>query len=93
MNKKELTNYIAAKSGFSKKDSEKALKIVLDGFKHALKSTGSVRLVGFGSFTAKKREASTGRNPRTGEAIKIPSSIQVRFRPGEDLKKGVNSKK
>jgi DNA-binding protein HU-beta len=56
----------------------------------ALKKEEEVRLVGFGSFATAKRKASTGRNPRTGEEIKIPESNSVRFKAGKALKDSVN---
>ena len=67
-----------------------AVDAVFDSIKGALASGGEVRLVGFGTFSVSKRAAREGRNPRTGETIKIAASKQVKFKPGKDLADGVN---
>ena len=71
MNKTELVASIAEKTGLSKKDSEKALAAAVETVTEALKAGNKVQLVGFGTFETKTRPARTGRNPRTGETIKI----------------------
>ena len=90
MNKTELIDAIAAKSGLSKKDSEAALKATLDSIVEAVKKDDKVVLVGFGTFAAKKREAREGRNPATGETIKIKASKAPAFKAGKSFKDSIN---
>lgn len=90
MNKNDLIATVAQSTGMSKSDAAKAVDGVLDSITDSLKSGGEVRLVGFGTFSVAKRAASQGRNPRTGEAIKIPASIQPKFKAGKGLKVAVN---
>ena len=63
---------------------------MFDSITNSLKSGTEVRLVGFGTFTVSKRAATTGRNPRTGEEIKIPASKQAKFKAGKGLKDAIN---
>ena len=72
VNKNELVDAVAAATGLTKADAEKAVEAVFDAIADALKKGLEVRLVGFGTFSVTKRAASEGRNPRTGEKIKIP---------------------
>ena len=90
MNKNDLVSSVAESAGLSKADAGKAVDAVFDSIKAALSGGGEVRLVGFGTFAVSKRAAREGRNPRTGETIKIPASKQVKFKPGKDLSDGVN---
>ena len=90
MNKNDLIAQVAEVAGLSKADSTKAVEAVFDSISGALKGEDEVRLVGFGTFAVSKRAASEGRNPRTGEKIKIPASKQVKFKPGKGLKDTVN---
>jgi DNA-binding protein HU-beta len=90
VNKNELVAVVAAKAGLSKADAGKAVEAVFDGIEAALKKSGEFRNVGFGTFHVVKRAASIGRNPRTGEQIKIPASKQVKFKAGAGLKASVN---
>ena len=90
MNKNDLIAAVASDTGLSKADATKAVDGVLDAITGTLKKGGEVRLVGFGTFSVAKRAASTGRNPRTGEAIKIPASKQPKFKAGKGLKDAVN---
>lgn len=90
MNKNELVASIAKKTGLSKTDSVKALDAVVESVTGSLKKGNEVRLVGFGTFSVSKRAATTGRNPRTGEPIKIPASKQPKFKAGKGLKDAVN---
>ncbi len=89
MNKNELIDAIAAASGLSKAEAEKALEAVFNSISDALKKGLEVRLVGFGTFSVSKRAASEGRNPRTGEKIQIPASKLPKFRAGKGLKDAV----
>ena len=90
MNKNELVAAVAKKANASKA----AVSDVLDAFfgvsTAELKKGGDIRVVGWGTFAVTKRAATEGRNPRTGETIKIPASKQVKFRPGKALKDAVN---
>jgi DNA-binding protein HU-beta len=91
MNKSELIAEIANITGFTKTDSAKAVDAFTQAVQDALTSADEVRLVGFGTFTVVKRQATEGRNPRTGAPIKIPASNQPKFKPGKELKEAVNS--
>lgn len=90
MNKQELIGAVADASGLSKSDASKAVEGVFDAVTSALKKGDEVRLVGFGTFSVSKRKASTGRNPRTGEAMTIKASTQPKFKAGKGLKDAVN---
>ena len=90
MNKQELIGSVAEVTGLSRSDSIKAVESVFDIIGEALKKGDEVRLVGFGTFTVTRRKASTGRNPRTGEPMKIKASSQPKFKPGKGLKDSVN---
>ena len=90
MNKNDLVATVASSTGLSKSDAAKAVEGVFDAISAALKKGEEVRLVGFGTFSVAKRAASTGRNPRTGESIKIPASKQPKFKAGKGLKDSVN---
>jgi len=89
MNKAELINAVAEKAALSKKDSEAAVSAALEAISAALAEGEEVRLVGFGSFEVKKREARMGRNPKTKEAIQIPASKVPAFKAGKALKDAV----
>lgn len=86
MNKSELINAVAEKAALSKKDSEAAVTAALDAITAALADGDEVRLVGFGTFEVKKREARIGRNPKTKEEIQIPATKVPAFKPGKALK-------
>ena len=85
MNKNELVNSIARDSGLTKADSERALDSVLRGIRSGVKSE-SVQLVGFGTFRNSDRKARNGRNPRTGETIKIPARTVMTFKASKNPK-------
>ena len=89
MNKSELINAVAEKAALSKKDSEAAVTAALDAISAALADGDEVRLVGFGTFEVKKREARMGRNPKTKEPIPIAASKVPAFKPGKALKDAV----
>ena len=90
MNKADLIEHIAKEADISKAAATRALEAVIDGIKTTLKKNGSVSIVGFGTFAVSKRQARTGRNPRTGAAIKIKSAKVPKFRPGKGLKDALN---
>jgi DNA-binding protein HU-beta len=90
MNKNDLVAEVADATGLTKADAAKAVDAVLDSITNSLKKGDEVRLVGFGTFTVSTRAASEGRNPRTGEAIKIPASKRPKFSAGKALKDAVN---
>ena len=85
MNKAELVSKIADDSGLSKTQSNAALDSFVDAVTKALKSGDKVMLVGFGTFSVSKRSARTGRNPKTGVAIKIKAKKVARFKVGKEL--------
>ena len=90
MNKNELIGAVTDASGLTRTDASKAVDGVFDAVTGALKKGDEVRLVGFGTFSVAKRKASTGRNPRTGEAMQIKASAQPKFKAGKGLKDAVN---
>ncbi|HGJ5862590.1 HU family DNA-binding protein [Arsenophonus nasoniae] len=89
MNKTELINQIAEKAGLTKKDSEKALNALIETVTEALKAGDEVQLVGFGNFQVKQRAARNGRNPKTGETLKIAAANVPSFKAGKTLKEAV----
>ena len=90
MNKSELVEAVAKASKLSKSDAQDAVEAVIGSVTKALKKGDTVALVGFGTFSVKKRAARTGRNPRTGETIKIKASKIPSFKAGKGLKDAVN---
>ena len=90
MNKSEFVNAIAEETGFSKADAVRAADAFVDVVTNTLKAGDSISLVGFGTFSIKRREARTGRNPRTGDPIKIAASNIPGFKAGKALKDAVN---
>ena len=74
----------------SKADATKAVDSIFDNITSSLQGGNEVRLVGFGTFSAAQRKATTGRNPRTGETIYIPARKQPKFKAGKALKEAVN---
>ncbi len=90
MNKQDLVAQVATKADLSKQKAASAVDAIIDTIKGSLKKGDDVRLVGFGTFSVANRAATTGRNPRTGEPIKIPASKQPKFKAGKDLKEAVN---
>jgi len=90
MNKNDLISQVADDAGLSKADATKAVDAVFDSIAGVLGKGGEVRLVRFGTFSVAHRKATTGRNPRTGEAIQIAASKQPKFKAGKGLKDAVN---
>ena len=91
MNKNELITAMAAKTSFSKKDTEKLLKAFEEVVTEELVKGGKVQLVGFGTFDVAERAAREGRNPQTGKTMPIPASKAPRFKIGKALKDAVNA--
>ena len=92
MNKTELIAAVAERTELSKKDAEKALKAFTDVVAEELKKGEKVQLVGFGTFEVSERAAREGRNPQTGETMKIEASRTPKFKAGKALKDIVNEK-
>jgi DNA-binding protein HU-beta len=90
MNKSELIDAVAAAADLSKADSGRAVDAFVEVVKKALKKNDTVTMVGFGTFQVRKRAARTGRNPRTGDTIKIKASKVPGFKAGKGLKDAVN---
>ena len=91
MNKTELIAAVAEKAELSKKDAEKAVKAFTDAVSEELVKGGKVQLVGFGTFEVSERAAREGRNPQTGETMKIEASKAPKFKAGKALKDMVNA--
>ena len=90
MTKLEFIEAIAAKSGLTKADSARAVEAFQSVVTETLKKGDKVTLTGFGVFSVSKRDARNGRNPRTGEVVKIAASKSVKFKTGSKLKDAVN---
>ena len=90
MTKAELVEFMAEKADLTKADAGRALEAVMEGVTKGLKEDGKVTLVGFGTFTAKKRDAREGRNPQTGETVKIAARVVPGFKAGSKLKDALN---
>ncbi|HPV02120.1 MAG TPA: HU family DNA-binding protein [Clostridiales bacterium] len=92
MNKTDLINSIASKSGLNKKNSEAALNAFISSVEEALVKGDKVVLVGFGTFEVRERAARKGRNPQTKKEVQIPASKAPVFKAGKVLKEKVNKK-
>ena len=90
MNKTDLVNVVAAEAGLSKKDSEAAVNATLAAIANALKDGDKVQLIGFGTFEVKATAAREGRNPKTGETIKIAATKKPAFSASKVLKDEIN---
>ncbi|MEM1216579.1 MAG: HU family DNA-binding protein, partial [Bacteroidota bacterium] len=89
-NKGDLVSKIADTAGITKGQAEDALNAVLDGITDALKNDDSVTLIGFGTFSVSHRPERDGRNPRTGETIKIAAKNLAKFKAGKKLTDALN---
>ncbi|MDD4320664.1 MAG: HU family DNA-binding protein [Acidaminococcaceae bacterium] len=92
MNKSELIAAVATKAGLTKKDSEKAVNAFIDAVKATVAKKKKVQLIGFGTFEHRVRKARNGKNPRTGETIKIAKATVPAFKAGKAFKDAVNKK-
>lgn len=86
MNKTDLIQLVAEKIAFTKKDSEKAVNAVLEGIMETVAKGERVQIIGFGTFEKRERAAKIGRNPSTGEQIKIPATNVPVFKAGKGFK-------
>ncbi|CPR82330.1 HU family DNA-binding protein [Lactobacillus crispatus] len=89
MNKSELVKDVAERADLSRKDATDAVDAVFSAITEALSKDEKVQLVGFGSFEVRSRAERKGRNPQTGEKIKIPATLIPAFRPGKTLKDAI----
>jgi DNA-binding protein HU-beta len=89
MNKQDLIGQVTERTGLSRAEASQAIETMLDVITDALRRGDEVRLVGFGNFVVTRRKASVGRNPRTGEPLRIDSTAQPKFRAGKLLKEAV----
>lgn len=92
VNKGELVESVAQRSGLDKRQAEGALNAFVDAVMDAVKAGDRVAILGFGSFTPRSRSARTGRNPQTGAPVKIAASKSVGFSPGTAFKTSLNGK-
>lgn len=90
MNKTDLINVVAAEANLTKKDAEAAVNATLAAIANALKNGDKVQLLGFGTFEVKAVAEREGRNPKTGESIKIPASKKAAFTASKLLKDQLN---
>jgi len=93
MNKTELIEVVSSKAEITKAESGRVVNAVFDAINEGLKSDGKVVLPGFGTFEVRSRTARVGRNPRTGEQIKIKASKVPAFKPGKGMKDNIGKKK
>ena len=91
MNKMELVSAVAEQADLPRSKAAVLVDAVFGAIEQALRDGEDVRLVGFGSFSRTERRAATGRNPRTGEELQIPSSVSVRFKAGKGLREAMRS--
>lgn len=90
MNKGDIVSKVAEIAGLTKSQATSAVNAVFDSVSDCLKDGDKVTLIGFGTFTVSRRAARTGRNPQTGESIKIAAKSNVKFKAGKELTDAVN---
>ena len=93
MNKTELVEVVSSKAGVTKTEAQKVVTATLEAIVQGVVADGKVILPGFGTFETRQRSARTGRNPRTGEVIKIKATKAPAFKPGKGMKDAVAKKK
>ena len=93
MNKVELVEKVASKAEITKAEAAKVVNAALESITEGLQADGKVVLIGFGTFEVRQRSAREGRNPRTGDKIKIAATKVPAFKPGKDMKTAVAAKK
>lgn len=89
MTKAELIDVVAKKAELTKKESAQAVDAIVESITEALKKGDKVTLVGFGTFSVTKRKPRKGRNPKTGEEVKIPATKSPKFTPGKAFKEAI----
>ncbi|SDX02142.1 DNA-binding protein HU-beta [Alicyclobacillus hesperidum] len=89
MNKRDLIQKTADKTGFTKKECEAVLNALFETITETIESGEKVQIIGFGTFESRERAARTARNPRTGEMVTVPARRMPAFKPGADLKQAV----
>ena len=89
MNKADLIDTMTNEAGISKAAAEKALAAFTDGIKNAMRKGESVTLIGFGTYTTIERKARIGRNPGTGEELRIPAKKAIKFKVGKGLRETI----
>jgi DNA-binding protein HU-beta len=92
MTKEEMINYMAETAGISKRQANDALDAFMNGVTSQLKRNNKISFAGFGTFSVSQRKARTGRNPQTGESIKIPATKVPVFKAGKNLKEAIKKK-
>ena len=90
MTKTDLVNAMAEKAGLTKADAARALDAMMDSVVEGLKNDGKVTITGFCTFASKKKEATTARNPRTGEVVPVAAKMAVTIKAGSKLKEALN---
>jgi DNA-binding protein HU-beta len=90
MNKQDLINHVAEKAKISKAQADSAIVATFEGIVESLKKGEDAAFIGFGTFSVANRAAREGRNPSTGETIKIAASKQAKFKPGKAFKDALN---
>ena len=93
MNKTELVEVVSSKAGVTKTEAQKVVTATLEAIVQGVVADGKVILPGFGTFETRQRSARNGRNPRTGEVIKIKATKAPAFKPGKGMKDAVAKKK
>ena len=91
MNKQEFVTYMATQHDCTKMEAEKTINAFTSSIIHAMKQGNDISLVGFGQFYTTKVEARTGRNPKNGQPVAIPTKIIAKFSAGQKLKDACNS--
>ncbi len=92
MTKAEIVKVLAERVGLTRRDAAQALGVVLDAMVAAIREGDKVELRGFGSFRTRRRQARTGRNPRTGARVKVPPKVVPYFKPGKELRESLGRK-
>ena len=90
MNTKDIIVQVSKRLGITQTEAKKGVDAILETLTNGLQNQEDIRISGFGTFTSKFREATVGRNPRTGESIEIPERLQAKFRPSKELKDFIN---
>jgi integration host factor subunit beta len=89
MTKSELTNQLYLKSNLPQEDVVVAVNVIIESMQNALGRGERIEIRGFGAFSLRERKGRTGRNPRTGETVEIPTCYKVHFKPGKELRERV----